>query len=59
MQRYIVLSMVLVLACGGCLADTAGSGAPEDAPGSRTPLRPVAARVGADIHVHGNHGPAA
>jgi hypothetical protein len=37
MQRYIVLSIVLVLACGGCLADTAGSGAPEDSPGAERP----------------------
>ena len=37
MQRYIVLSMALVLACGGCLADTAGSGAPEAAPESQRP----------------------
>jgi len=37
MQRYIVLSMVLVLACGGCLADTSGSGAPEASPGAERP----------------------
>jgi hypothetical protein len=37
MRRYIVLSLVLVLVCGGCLADTAGSGAPEASPGSQRP----------------------
>ena len=37
MRRYIVLSLILVLACGGCLAETVDTSAPEALPGSQRP----------------------